>query len=203
MTQLSLLPDDTKPPPRRPVEPIVREALIEGNYRWWLKRAWGPGPAIAWVGLNPSTADGKRDDPTMSREIGFSFRWGFGSLVKLNLYPFIAANPAAMREWRSGWMTNPGLHGDAREAWIGNMHRAGDEIGRCQTVIAAWGEGAEDDHRDAFMEIVTDLVGRPIEWQCLARTASGAPRHTLARGTHRIPDDATPSLWRSTRPLVL
>ena len=78
------------PPPRprtHPPEPIIRSALIEGDYRYWLKRAWGPGPAIAWVGLNPSTADGTKDDPTMQAEIGFSYRLGYGSLVKLKTEP--------------------------------------------------------------------------------------------------------------------
>ena len=80
--------------PRMPAPPIVRSAQIEGPYRWTMTRAWGAGPVITWVLFNPSDADGRRDDPTTLRMMGFSYRWGFGSMVVANVYPFIASKPA-------------------------------------------------------------------------------------------------------------
>lgn len=208
MTQLSLplrLPDR---PRMRPSEPIVRSALVEGPHRWWLKRAWGPGPAIGWVGLNPSTADGARDDPTMLAEMGFSFRWGYGSLIKVNLYPLITPYPADLRAWLRRWRdwrdksNYTDQAGKTADALGRNEMVAAEELSRCDVVVAAWGDGADagDVYEfigaiDNYHGILHDEEASPIQWRCLARTASGAPRHTLARGKHFIPRDAKPVEW--------
>ncbi len=39
------------------------------------------------------------------------------------------------------------------------------------------------------------IVGKRLVWTCLGTNENGAPRHTLARGRNRIPDDATPMPW--------
>ena len=44
-----------------------------GRYRWWLERRWHRGqPMLLFIGLNPSRADGLRDDPTLRRLQGFA-----------------------------------------------------------------------------------------------------------------------------------
>ena len=49
----------------------------DGCYRWWLRRCLGTGEGcLLFVGLNPSRADGQRDDPTLRRLIGFARQWG-------------------------------------------------------------------------------------------------------------------------------
>lgn len=197
------LPDARRVPP----EPIVRAAEMEGNYRWTLRRAWGSGPCILWCGLNPSTADGKRDDPTMWREMCFSYRWGFGSLVKVNLYPFISANQDALRKWRASF---DGEDRGANDAWLANMDAVRQEIAGSDRHMAAWGNGADPDDLSAFLEEIAtdyeswDRAGHSedppqikIDWYCLGTNGDGSPRHTLARGRLRIPDDATPILWRA------
>lgn len=181
-------------PRKMPAGPIIRKAHIEDNYRWSLHRAWGSGPAIAWVGLNPSIANGDRDDPTMLREIGFSFRWGFGSLVKLNLYPFIAADPKAMRVWRE--LAN--ADHSAREAIVRNAFQAGAHLARCDLVMAAWGNGADETDLGSWIDVVEMELARTITWHCLGTTNDGSPKHTLARGVHRVPDDARPMLWKES-----
>lgn len=47
-------------------------------------------------GINPSTADKNKPDPTMRRVMGFAERYGFDSFVMLNVYPLRATNPAAL-----------------------------------------------------------------------------------------------------------
>src|ERR1700681_3527465 len=97
------LPFEAPPDPkamRMPPPPIARTAQIEGPYRWSMSRAWGSGPTILWVCFNASNADGKRDDPTTLRMMGWSYRWGFGSMVVMNVYPFIASKPADLHAWR-------------------------------------------------------------------------------------------------------
>ena len=62
---------------------VRRYAQIEGEYRYWLERSWDRSPVTGWpldmltfVMLNPSTADGRVDDPTIRRCIGFARRGG-------------------------------------------------------------------------------------------------------------------------------
>jgi hypothetical protein len=70
----------------------------DGRYRWWLTRAWAPGPSMAFVMLNPSTADAERDDPTIKRCVGFAERERCGSLIVVNLFALRATRPADLLE---------------------------------------------------------------------------------------------------------
>src|SRR4029079_19593153 len=66
-----------------------------GRYRYRLTRVWDESrPAVCWVMLNPSTADAVKDDPTIRRGSSFSWSWGAGGLVVVNLFAFRATNPA-------------------------------------------------------------------------------------------------------------
>ncbi|MES2137565.1 MAG: DUF1643 domain-containing protein [Pseudomonadota bacterium] len=51
---------------------------------------------VAFVMLNPSTADAVQDDPTIRRCIGFAKAWGKGGIVVINLFAFRATNPKDM-----------------------------------------------------------------------------------------------------------
>src|SRR5258708_39445492 len=67
-------------------------------YRYTLRRTWDSTlPQILFIGLNPSTADAQRDDPTLRRCIGFARRWGYGQLVVGNLFAFRATRPTELR----------------------------------------------------------------------------------------------------------
>jgi hypothetical protein len=69
-----------------------------GRYRFDLTREWGcrpvkPDRRVAFVMLNPSTADGHADDPTIRRCMGFAREWGFDGLVVVNLFAMRATRP--------------------------------------------------------------------------------------------------------------
>lgn len=49
-----------------------------------------------FVGLNPSTADEYRDDPTVRRCVAFAQEWGYDALCMTNLFAFRATDPAVM-----------------------------------------------------------------------------------------------------------
>lgn len=194
--QLSFLPQTPAVDRRTPREPIARTALIEGQYRRWLRRRWGAGPTIGWVMLNPSTADHARDDPTLLRIMGFSLRWGYGGLVVVNLYPFISASPRACRRWLQSFrcdIAEPDW--SARDAYIRNHSDCAQALADCDLVMAAWGAGADPDDIAMWMDQVGAELGA-IDLHCLGRNADGSPKHPLARGVHRVPDDQRPMLWR-------
>ncbi len=194
--QLELIPT-LKPAMKRPVEPIVRSAEIEGSLRFVARRGWGAGPALGIAMLNPSNADGERDDPTMWSCMKHACRLGFGSIVVVNIYPFITPQPSRLQEWLRE-------AGDAREQIIRNRHVAAGALKPCAKVMFAWGNGVPKPQVDAFIEHLViemcdgnvDEPGPEIVFYCLGTNQDGSPRHPLARGRNRIPDDQKLVAWK-------
>src|SRR5579862_4476898 len=79
------------------------DALISkcGCYRTFLWREWGtdtdtrPTSAL-WIGMNPSTATGDLDDPTIQKEIRFTMRLGHHRYVKTNVLDYRITNPKGL-----------------------------------------------------------------------------------------------------------
>ena len=70
-------------------------------YRYTLLHSWADmlSPelkTIAWIALNPSTADENQLDPTLRRIRGFSAAWGYNSFMMLNAFAFRATDPKEM-----------------------------------------------------------------------------------------------------------
>jgi len=126
------------------------------RYRYRLWRRWDRGrPVVAFVMLNPSTADARRDDPTIRRCVGFAQRWGYGGIEVVNLYAYRATDPRALRTVR-----DPVGPGNRR-----HMRRA---LRRAALVVLAWGANAHGDRLTG--------VGQA---HCLGLTRAGQPRHPL------------------------
>jgi hypothetical protein len=49
-----------------------------------------------FIGLNPSTANEDKDDPTIRRVVGMARGWGFGSVYMTNLFSFVTAYPSEL-----------------------------------------------------------------------------------------------------------
>jgi hypothetical protein len=63
-----------------------------------LSRLWEPDKnRVAFIGLNPSTADHRIDDPTIRRCIGFAKEWGFGGMIIVNLFAYRTPYPAELK----------------------------------------------------------------------------------------------------------
>lgn len=193
MEQLELMA--LKPARRRPVEPILRTADIEGEYRWTLRRSWGAGPPVGWICLNPSVASADRDDPTCWEMMCHSLRLGFGSMVVTNIYAYRATSPLDLKRWIGGARECPPMTYENHQA-------AARALKGIETIICGWGAHARQLDVECFLEgIAWELVPGldmmfitgegpyPIPLWCLGRTGSGAPKHPLARGRHRIPRD--------------
>lgn len=64
------------------------------KYRYLLTRIWEHGkPSAMCIGLNPSTANALKDDPTIHRLVDTLAYHGFGALIMCNLYAIISSKP--------------------------------------------------------------------------------------------------------------
>ena len=142
-----------------------------GNYRYSLWRGWNPRrPYALFVGLNPSTADARTDDPTIRRMCGFARRWGLGGIRVVNLYAWRATDPDELKR-----VTHPVSEPCPLLSTCDNdvaIRLAATDADR---IIAAWGAWGQPMARvDQVRKL---LAGRTVE--ALALTKDGYPRHPL------------------------
>ncbi len=149
-----------------------------GAWRYRLWRRWRPeGRVVAFVGLNPSTADGRQDDPTIRRCIGFAKRWQFSALEVVNLFAWRATRPTDLK-----LATDPiGPENDDVLARV---------VSRSDLVVACWGVNGAWNGRD---RAVLAWLSRPLH--CLGRTRGGQPRHPLY-----LPGNREPELYDDKEP---
>jgi len=188
---------DTEPAERSSPVNVQGAADITDDCRWTLTRVWRAGPHVCFVGLNPSRADGLHDDPTSTRWTQFAYRWGYGGYTAVNMYPYRSSSPAECRKW-ADW-TNNGPDWYVRDRIHQNVDIVAREAKRAALIVACWGAGAWDN--DYVEHVIDTIQSGTAPWPdiyCFGKTASGAPIHPMARGKHRVPDDAQPIVWRSS-----
>jgi hypothetical protein len=136
------------------------------NHRYTLIHRWdellNPGHGIAWICLNPSTADENQLDPTLRRIRDFSATWGYSFFVMLNLFAWRATQPADMKR-----TTDP--IGPDNDRLIAHWSRKVDRV------MLGWGEHGTHLGRD--QQVLAYLDRRKTF--CLERNASGQPKHPL------------------------
>ena len=169
---------------RLPLNSWQAEATLSscGAYRWLLHRpipsrepSAGQRRLLLFIGLNPSRADGRRDDPTLRRLQGFAHHWGYHHLVVLNLFarispsasllcrcaePIGADNDQTLRSWFQQWAQHP-----TWDLWLG------------------WGVGGGFRQRDeAVLNMLNDVSDQrgvlPAPF-VTGLTKAGHPRHPL------------------------
>ena len=137
---------------------------ITQTYRYllWRQLTEGHRRHVAWIMLNPSTADASLDDATIRRCISFSRSWGFDRLSVANLFALRSTNPDALREHEDPV-------GPDNDKYLVELARGADLI------ICAWGNhGRLDDRADQVREL---LKGLPLH--CLRVSKHGQPVHPL------------------------
>lgn len=136
-----------------------------GAYRYTLIRTWdAAGPRIAFCLLNPSTANARRDDPTIRRCLGFARAWGYGSLEVVNCFALRATDPRELAR-----AADP--IGPANDAAIRRAAR------RAAMTVAGWGAHGALLGRGQRVRGLLGRAGTPVV--CLGTTAAGHPRHPL------------------------
>ncbi|WP_407528371.1 DUF1643 domain-containing protein [Methylobacterium oryzisoli] len=176
---------------------IKRSATLSrcGTYRYTLTRTWGEGGHVCFIGLNPSTADHRVDDPTVRRWIHFARAWGYGGFTAVNLYPFRSSCSTDCRTW-SRWQENGPDYCARDQLWANESHVV-REAKAAALVVACWGAGTWDpEYVDHVCEQVQEGEAPWPDLMCFARSADGSPFHPMARGRHRVPDWVRPVVWR-------
>ena len=129
------------------------------KYRYVLSRVWDASrPLIAFVGLNPSTANEYTDDPTIRRVINFANSFGYGGVYMLNLFAYVTPYPSELRQCEDPIKNN--------DEYLSHYSSLVDKIVFC------WGN--------------FDVFGRDIQVSamfpnayCLGLNSSGSPKHPL------------------------
>lgn len=160
---------------------VSRSAEISpcANYRYLLTRTqlFGHG-ACVFVMLNPSTADGMRDDPTIRRCLGFVSDWGYHQLRVVNLFAWRATHPRDMLR-----QVDPvGPDGDG---WILRATEDADMI------VCAWGAQSAAPVRRRADQVRQLLVGNGRALHHLGLSFEGQPRHPLFLERSRKPQEWT------------
>jgi hypothetical protein len=148
---------------------VSGHAIEEGPYRYYLRRAWGADlDRLAWIMLNPSTADATTDDPTIRRCIRFTQREGYAGMIVVNLFALRATNPA-------------GLHDHQDPVGPRNRRIVDGALHRADAAVAAWG-ATVDRHPAAGPERDYALAVAARHHRIvydLGTTKAGHPRHPL------------------------
>lgn len=140
------------------------------RYVLWRRWAWeGFAQQVMFIGLNPSTADETKDDPTIRRCIRFAKDWGYSGLLMLNAFAFRATDPKVMKA-------------AADPIGPGNDEALSYRRTQASLIIAAWGAHCPREREIA----VCRAIGAPV--YCLGRTKAGHPAHPLYLRADTQPD---------------
>lgn len=140
-----------------------------GRYRRLLRRWVGEGfPAHHWllIGMNPSTAEASFNDPTVSREWGFTTREGYKGFVKANIGDYRATCPADLGK--------PGVAPRSPE----NLPAILAAAAEADRVVMCYGNLPRP-LTEAGAETVAALRDTGIDLWCFGTNANGSPKHPL------------------------
>lgn len=137
------------------------------SWRWALWRQWRPETLDHWfvgfIGLNPSTADERVEDPTVRRCLRFARDWGGCGLVMLNAYGWRSTDPAGL------WSVADPV-GQRNDTAIVRWVRY------CPVVVCARGVHCEPNRAQEVLDLIRAAGRQPM---CLGVTKDGAPKHPL------------------------
>lgn len=150
-----------------------------GSYRYTLERRV-PGVddqrTLAWLMLNPSTADAAQDDPTIRKVLGFTSRAGYGSIVVVNLFGWRATDPKVVSTMLH---RGPGHVGERLERVEGPDNR--ESILRAAdfsaAIVCAWGAMPWAQTQGKRVTSWLRVAGATL--LCLGTSKGGYPLHPL------------------------
>ena len=131
------------------------------KFRYALWRMWDEDkPLVMIIGLNPSTADEKVNDPTITRCISFACSWGYGGVCVTNLFGFRATAPTELKSYHDPI-------GKENDAWVHEMAK------EAAIKVAAWGNHGK------FLNRSVEFLSSLDQLHCIKMNKSGEPAHPL------------------------
>jgi hypothetical protein len=132
------------------------------THRFVLWRSWAEqerGKMVMFIGLNPSTANQTKDDPTIRRVMGMAKSWGYNGIYMLNLFSFVSAYPEKIPHLEL-------MHGK-------NMHYLRQSASLSDKIVFAWGNFKK-----------AQIAGRHVtemfpDAYALHINKNGSPKHPL------------------------
>jgi hypothetical protein len=143
---------------------------VDKWYRYSLWRLWDSAlRRCVFVGLNPSTADGTKDDPTTRKWYQYANLWGYGGYYAVNLYGYRSSSPQNM----FARAENFDIVGPDNDRVIGNVIQAAS----VDKVIVCWGMyGAVGERARILFDLLVNAGKTPY---CLGVNSNGTPKHPL------------------------
>jgi hypothetical protein len=151
----------------------LNEPENSSEFRFRLWRIWDNTLPMAMViGLNPSTADHLRNDPTVALCCNDARHWGCGGLCMMNIWAYRATEPAQMKRFYKMFCPVRKFG----ETGIINEDRLVKMALTCKPVVAAW-----SGHGDYLTqgEKIYNLLSRRRELLCYRRLSNGEAGHPL------------------------
>lgn len=156
---------------------MIRAAEVSDckQYRYSLRRVWEPNkPKVMFVCLNPSTADGVLDDPTIRKCVCFAKAWGYGGLYMGNLFSYRTKSPTELYS-----VIDP--IGPDTDYWLSTLSKD------ASLIVAAWGNhGSYLDRSEQVRKLFSQL-------SYIKMNKSGEPAHPLY-----LPGEHRPVRWVTT-----
>lgn len=142
-----------------------------GLYRYRLEREWSPDRGtVAFIMVNPSTADSEQDDATIRKVRGFAQRHGYSRLIVGNLFAYRATDIRNLKGISFGDAVGPD-----------NNFHLHQIIGDADRIVVAWGPVAKvpKPFRNRWQQIVKLANGWGKPLYCIGTANDGHPRHPL------------------------
>lgn len=141
------------------------------QYRYALWRIWNENrPVIMFIGLNPSTANERSNDPTIRRVMRFTNDWGYGGFYMMNLFAWVTPYPRDLER-----AADPvGLN----DEWLQKIYNA------TEFTVYVWGSFPQAGER---AKVVHEMCPGGY---CLGTSKMGNPLHPLY-----MPADTRPQMY--------
>lgn len=134
---------------------------------------------VQFIGVNPSKADERINDNTITRLIDYASRWGFASMCMTNLFAFRSTDPEVMKAHPFPVHPEGSIYND------GWLKAVADEA---SLIVCCWGKNGL--HKGRAQEVEGFLRARGRKLHCFRLLADGTPEHPLY-----LPKKLEPQEW--------
>lgn len=152
---------------------VLNKRLVEDG-------AFSLARTCIFIMLNPSTADAFKNDPTVTRCVGYAKKWNYDALAVLNLFGLRSTDPKQLYE-------SDDPVGNLNDLFIKYWVKGDPILYFKPDVICAWGNHGSLNNRG--QEVLKILKQYNIKSKYLKLTKSNQPAHPLYLKKDLIPKE--------------